>query len=114
MQRAVAAHGDSGDAAICAAWAGTVTRFDAGQEFLHQKILVADVAIARIDIERCVRIGRDNQKFSNLAALPQILHQIESSGVDEYLLVVAEAVEEIEDGVVARSVGVIAGRKNRT
>src|SRR4029077_11691079 len=94
MQRAVAAHGDSGDPAILATRGNAVARFNARQEFLHEKILVASLCIGRIDVERLVRLRRGHKELADLSAFPQVLRQIECAAVDEHLLVVAEAVEK--------------------
>src|SRR6266404_3344015 len=42
-------------------------------------------------------------------ALPKVLDEIETAGMDEHLLVVPEAVEKIEDGIPARLFRVVAG-----
>src|SRR5205085_6579557 len=109
VQCAVTAHRDSADAAIGAARRDAVARLNAGQKFANQKIFVMDLAIARIDVKRGTGIGSDNQKFANLIAFPQILHQIECAAVNEHLIVVAESVEKIQDGELASFVDVVAG-----
>ena len=43
--------------------------------------------------------------------VPEILDQVPAAGIEEDLLVFAEAVKEIEHRVVARFFGVVAGRK---
>lgn len=55
VQRAVAAHGSSGDGSICAARPNSKAFLDGGQKFLHKKIFVADFPIVRIDVEGCSR-----------------------------------------------------------
>jgi len=44
-------------------------------------------------------------------ALPKVLDEIETAGMDEHLLVVTEAVKKIEDGIPARLFGVVARRQ---
>ena len=41
-------------------------------------------------------------------ALPKVLDEIETAGMDEHLLVVTEAVKKIEDGIPARLFRVVA------
>src|SRR5580765_1217056 len=60
MQSAVAAHGNSGNATIGAACAGAIARFNSWQEFLHQKIFVARLAVARINVKTCAGTWRGN------------------------------------------------------
>ena len=111
MQGAVAAHGHAGDSTTAAAFFRAVMRIDEGHHFLNQKILVGAFSVARIDEEGAIAIGRDDQKFTDLHLFPQILREIEAAGVDHGLLVLAEAVQEIQHRVAARPVVVVAGRQ---
>ena len=111
MERAVAAHGSSGDGAVGAAGSRAETFFDAWKKFLHEEIFVASFSVVRIDVERRAGSGCCNQKFANLVSFPKIFDKVPSAGVDEHLFVIAEAMEEIEDGEALRLVCVVTWRK---
>jgi hypothetical protein len=111
MQSSVAAHGNAGDGAIGAAGANAVVAFDEGKEFLKEKIFVAEFVVAGIDIEGGFAGGGGDEEILEAAFFAKIFDQVPAVGVEKGLLVVAEAVKEIEDGEAARSVGVKAGRQ---
>jgi hypothetical protein len=60
MERAVAAHGNSGDGPIGAAGASAVAAFNEGEKLLKKEILVADFAVAGIDVEGGIAGGSDD------------------------------------------------------
>ncbi len=96
---------------LSASVAGAVMSLDEGHEFLHQEILVALASVARIDEEGAVPIGRDDQEFADLLLIPQILNQIPAARVEQGLLILAETVQEIEHGIAARLLRIVAGRQ---
>ena len=112
MERAEASHGDAVDGAISAAGGGAVALFDEGKKFLDEEIFVAVLAVLGIDVEACAAVGRGDQKIFQFVLLAEIADYVPEAGVDEELLVVAEAVEEIEDGEVAGFVHVEIRGKN--
>jgi hypothetical protein len=112
MERAEAAHGDAVDGAVGAAGRDAIAFFDEGKKFLDQEILVAVFAVFCVDVEARAAIGRSDQKIFELVIVAEIGDNVPQAGVDEELFVVAEAVEEIEDGEVGRFVGVEGGREN--
>jgi hypothetical protein len=111
MERAVAAHGDARDSAIGAAGPGTIVLLDVWEKFLEEEIFVALLAVAGIDVEAGAGCGSGDEEFADAIFFLEILDEVPAAGTEEHLFVVAEAVEEIEDGVAARFVGVEAGRK---
>jgi|ERR1700674_354798 len=111
MQRAVPAHGNSGNAAGSAPGLRAIAFFDLGKKFLEEKILVTKAAIARVDVEAGASIRRDDEEITELMPLPEVLDKIEAAGMNEHLLVVAEAVKKIENGIAARLFRVVAGRQ---
>lgn len=114
MQGAVAAHGNARDRAIGAAWARSITAFDEREEFAQKEVLVTEFAVARVDVKAGCARGSGNEEFLEAAFFAEILDEVPAAGVEERLLVVAEAVEEIENREVARFVGIKAGRQKDT
>jgi len=47
--------------------------------------------------------------MTELMALPKVLDEIETAGMDEHVPVVTETVKKIEDGIPARLFRVVAG-----
>jgi hypothetical protein len=111
MEGAIAAHGDAGDGAIGAAGAGAVAAFDERKKFLQKKILVTNFAITRVDVKAGFARGSGDEEILEAAFFAEVFDEVPDARAEEGLLVVAEAVEEIEDGKAARFVGVKAGRK---
>src|SRR5215470_19093452 len=97
MQRAVAAHGSAGSGAIRTAGFDTKLFFNSRQKLLHQKIFIANFSVMRIDVERGSSCRSCDQEFTQLFCLPEVFDEIPAAGMNEHLLVVAEAVKEIED-----------------
>src|SRR6185437_5508118 len=95
MQRAVAAHGHSGDGARAAFGGDAVSAFHGGNKFLEKEIFVARAAIARIDVEGGVRFGRDDEKLADFFLLPLIFNDVPAAGGDEELFVAAQSVKKI-------------------
>src|ERR1017187_5911436 len=110
MQRAVPAHGHACDAAISASVAGAIVSLDEGHEFLHQEILVALASISRVNEEGAAPIGRSDHELADLLLIPQILNQVPAARVEKRLLILAETVQEIEHGIAARLLRIVAGR----
>jgi hypothetical protein len=69
------------------------------------------VAVAGIYVEAGTPIRCDDQQITELMALPKVLHEIETARMDEHLLVVTEAVKEIEGGIAAGLFRVVAWRQ---
>jgi hypothetical protein len=111
MERAVAAHGNAGDGAIGAAGTYAIEAFDERKKFLQEKILVAGFAVPGIDVEAGRAGGSGDKEILEAPFFAEILDEIPGAGAEEGLLIVAEAVEEIEDGEAAGLVGVKAGRQ---
>src|SRR5712692_3749450 len=114
-QRAVASHGDAADGATASPSVDTVFGFDERDELLQKKIAVAGCAVGGIDVEGASAFRSDNQKLSYLVLLPKIIKQRPSAAVKQRALIVAEAVQEIEDwvclGRMLGCTGVVAGGK---
>jgi hypothetical protein len=111
MQGAVASHRNAGDGAIGATGTDAVVAFDEGKELLQKKILVTDFAVAGIDVEAGFAGGSGDEEILQMTFIAEVFDEIPAAGVEEGLLVVAEAVKEIEDGEAAGFVGVKAGRQ---
>jgi len=112
MQGAIAAHRDTGDGAVAPAGRDAVAFFDEREELLQQEIFVTGFSVFGVDIETSATIGSGNQKVSDFVLLAHVFDEIPGAGVDKGLLVVAKAVEEIEDGKQARLVLVEGRRKD--
>jgi len=111
MKGAVAAHGNTGDGAVGAAGANAVVTLDERKEFAEKEIFVADLAVARIDIEAGAGSGRGDEEFAELLFLPGVLDEIPPAGMQEHLLVIAEAMKKVENRKLTGLVRVIGGRK---
>jgi hypothetical protein len=111
MKRAVAAHGNAGDGAIGAAGTDAVVVLDKREKLLEKEILVADFAVAGIDVEAGFAGRSGDEEILEAVFFAEVFDEVPAAGVEESLLVVAEAVEEIQDGETAGFVGVKAGGK---
>jgi hypothetical protein len=109
MESPVTAHGNAGDGAIGAAGADAIAAFDERKKFLQEKILVAGFAVARVDVKAGFARWSGNEEILEAAFFAEVFDEVPRAGAEKGLLVVAEAVEEIEDGKAARFVGVKAG-----
>src|SRR5579862_3115454 len=88
--------------------ADPIVALDDGQEFLDEKILVPDAAVARIDVKGAAGSGRGNQELADAFLVPEILDQVPAAGIEEDLLIFAEAVKEIEHRVAAGFIRIVA------
>lgn len=112
MERAKTAHRDAGDGSIGAAGSDSIAVFDKGEKFLRQKILVAGLAVLGIDVETRASVRSRDQKIFQLVVVAEIFDDVPCAGVDEELFIVAESMEEIEDGEAAGFVGVEGSGEN--
>ena len=112
VQRSISAHRDPGNGAVGATRRHTVMLLDEREEFPHQEIFVAFLAILGVDVEARPAFRRGDQEILQLALLPQVLHQVPFAGVDKELLVVAKPVQEIKDREMARLVRVKRWRQH--
>jgi hypothetical protein len=111
MESPVTAHGNAGDGAIGAAGADAIAAFDERKKFLQEKILVAGFAVARVDVKAGFARWSGNEEILEAAFFAEVFHEVQGTGVNKGLLVIAEAVKEIEDGEAARFVSIKAGRQ---
>jgi hypothetical protein len=111
MKRAVAAHGNAGDGAIGTAGTDAVVPLDKREKFIEKEILVADSAVAGIDVEAGFAGGSGDEEILQMTFIAEVFDEIPAASVEEGLLVVAEAVKEIKDGEAARFVSIKAGGK---
>src|SRR5207245_11664195 len=81
------------------------------QKFPHQKILVALAAIVRVDVETSVSGRSDDEELAKLVLLAQVLDQVHAAGLEKDLLVFAQAVEKIKDGVAGGLLRVVSRRQ---
>src|ERR1700674_1270128 len=113
MESTVSAHGNSGNRAIGAAGAHAIAGFDEGKEFAQKKILVANFAVARVDVKAGFAGGSGDEEIFEASFFTQVFDKVPGASMDEGLLVVAEAVKEIENGKAPQFVGVKAGRQKQ-
>src|SRR5579859_5061052 len=92
VQRTVSAHRNSRNSARFAPRLRAIPPLDRRHKLLQEEILIAALAIARVDVETCLAGWRHNQEFSQLMLLPQVLDKIHSSRMHEHLLVIAQPV----------------------
>src|SRR5258708_2041827 len=112
MQSAIPAHGNPGNAPGSASGLRAIALFNLGKKFPEKRILVTKAAITGVYVEAGASIRRDDQKITELTPLPEVLDKIESARMNEHLLVVAEAMKKIEDGIAASFFRVVAGRQD--
>ena len=114
-QRTVSAHGDSSDRSIAAALADAVFLFDERDKFLQKKIAVANGAVGGVDVKTPPAFRSDDEKITDLLLLAKVVEHCPCAAVEKRLLVIAQAVEKIEDRIVSwRALfcaGVVASRK---
>jgi hypothetical protein len=110
MECPVATHGNPRNGAMTSARRHAIAPFDERKKFLKQKIFVAFFAIPRIYVEAGAAIRRGNQKLLQFTLFAHVFRQIPRAGMNEKLLVVAKAVQEIEDGKMSRLIRVKRGR----
>jgi len=114
MKGAVSPHGNAGNGAIGTAGADTVVGGDKRKEFAQEKIFVAALAVEGVDIEAGAARGSGDEEFLEQAFVTEIFDKVPGAGVEKGLLIVAEAMKEIENGEAAGFVGVEAGRQKNT
>ena len=89
---------------------------DVRNELAEKEIAVAHAAVGGIDVEAAFSFRRYYQEIVDLFLLAQVFDESPSAGLEQSLFVVAEAVEEIEDGItpwrMRRDCGVVAGREH--
>ena len=112
MECAVAAHGNTRNGAMTSTRRHAVVPFDEREKLLKQEIFVALFAIPRIYVEAGAAIGRGNQKLLQFTLFAHVFRQIPRAGMNEELLIIAKAVQEIEDGEMSRLIRVKRGRKD--
>src|SRR5580658_3580745 len=95
-QRSVAAHGNSADGAACAAGSYPVLAFDVRQKLLQEKVAVAYRTVGRVDVETAPALRRDDEKVAHLVLFAEVVEQGPAAAVEERLLVVAQAVQEVQ------------------
>src|SRR5258707_14410625 len=95
MQRAVSAHGNSGDAPSGAPLLGAISFLDLRQKFPEKEILITAGGGAGIYVETGNSRRGDDQPNNELMKLPKGLEEIETVRRDEDLLVVNKAVKTI-------------------
>src|ERR1700722_797726 len=111
-QRPIPSHRNAGDAARLPFRAHPVVALDIRQKFADEKILIAHLAIARINVEGPPAVRRNNQKFANPFLIAQILNHVHAAGIEQQLLIPAQPVQEIDRGIGVGLIGVVVGRKN--
>ena len=109
VECAVAAHRNSIDCAIGTARCDPVASLDEGEKFLQQKVFVAVLAVLGIDVETGAAVRRGDEEILELVIASKVVDNIPETRVDEELLVVAQAVQEIENGELSGLVGVEGG-----
>ena len=85
---------------------------DPGHELLEEEIVVAKAAVMRVHEEAGVTGRGDQDEVANFVAIPKVLDEVEASGMQEHLLVIAKPVKVIEHRVAAGGVLPIARRQD--
>ncbi len=99
VQGPVASHGNSADGSSCAAGTDAVFSLDVRQEFLQKKVAVTHGVVGGVDVEAAMSLGGNDEKVVHLVLLAQIVEQSPTAAVKEGLLVVAQAVQKIENWI---------------
>src|SRR5437764_11286253 len=98
-QCAIPTHGNSADGAGRAAFANAVLAFNVRHEFLQKKIAVPESTVCGIDVKASPAFRCDDQKITHAMLLTQVIQQRPSSAVEQSPFVVAQAVQEIQNGI---------------
>ncbi len=96
----------------CSFGANAIVAFDVWNELTNDEIFVAHLAVARIDVESAVAIGRRDQELANCLLVTQILYQIHDAGLNQGLLVVADTMQKIKDWVDGGFIRVVVRGKD--
>src|SRR5271165_939281 len=114
-ERAVASHRNSTDGTTRLSGLNAVLALDVRDELLQKKIVVANRAVGRVDVEAATAFRRDDQKVAHLVLAAKIVEQSPAPAVEQSLLVIAEAVQKIKHRiaplVMLRPARVIACRQ---
>jgi len=111
-QRAITAHGKSGYASRFPVANHVEVRFYVRQELGEKKIAVTIMPVSRIYEETASPLRRDHQEISDLVLLPEIFDQSPTAGSQKGLLVFAQSVQKIQDGVFLAGFFLVAGREH--
>src|SRR5579872_848214 len=99
-QRSISAHRDSRNATIGATLGNAVFRFDKRNKFLQEEIAVTHASVGGIDVERSPALWSGDQKFADFMLPTKIVYHSPSATVEECLLVVAEAMQKVENRIM--------------
>src|ERR1700751_2201404 len=113
-QSSVAAHRNPAHRSSLAVHAHPVFLFNVWQEFPQEKVAIALPAIGGIDVETAEALRSDDQEIADLLLAAEVINQRPSAGLEKGLLVVAEAMQEVDHGISigrARALGIIARRQ---
>ncbi len=74
-----------------------------GNEFLQKEIAIAESIARRIDVETALALRGHYEKVIDLVLAAEIFDYAPSAGAEQRLLVLAKAVEEVENGITSRA-----------
>src|ERR1700678_1397921 len=88
--------------------------FDIGNKFLKEKIAVSRFSICRVDVKSFPSVRSDDKEIADLVLAPQPVQQRPAPIIKELLLISAEAVQIVENGIILprsfRSIRIVAVR----
>src|SRR5271166_6540401 len=113
-QRTKAAHRDARDAARPAPALNPVLLLHLRHEFFGQKVLVAHLAIGRVQEERVSAAGRKHDEIADLALAAEVFDEISPAGIQQRLFVIAQSVQVVQNRKLSRLVLIETRRKIRT
>src|SRR6202789_1724880 len=74
--------------------------FDIGNKFLKEKIAVSRFSICRVDVKSFPSVRSDDKEIADLVLAPQPVQQRPAPIIKELLLISAEAVQIVENGII--------------
>lgn len=99
VQGAVASHREAADPACISGGDGPVVVVNKRDKFLNEEILVAVLAVLRVDIESLSAIGQDHDELPDCSVGRQVVKNLFGTTVYPSVVIVKQTVEKIEHGV---------------
>src|SRR5262249_55444523 len=80
---------------------------DLRQEFLKKKIVITAFPVGRVDEEPYASFGSHHNKVADLVRSMKVFDQSPSAAAHKRLFVFAQPVQEVEDGILFCSLGIV-------
>src|SRR3982074_2297083 len=109
-QRAIPAHGDPADRPACTAAGKPETPLHLRHKLANKKVLVENVAVARINVKAILALRRDDHKLAQPFVFPGFLDPARRPARSQKALITAESMQKIQHRKTLARMRVVAGR----